>query len=205
MIRQIIPNFSAEMDGLGALCPPGFVLAFNVTLKGAEHLHSTYPQAWQRHYQNSGLLLVDPIMWWIRSNTGHIRWSDVKFPDVANTLGKANKYGINFGASFSMRLNDKLSFLSASRENREFTNEEIQILQFTFSRLAQIVFDKPELSEPEKDMLRDLANGFGHKEIANRHNIAVSTVKARIVSARNKLGSRSSTQAVATALSLNQI
>jgi DNA-binding NarL/FixJ family response regulator len=56
------------------------------------------------------------------------------------------------------------------------------------------------LTHGERDVLRLLANGYSNEQIAQQLFIATDTVRARIHRAIQKLGARTRTEAVATAL-----
>lgn len=202
MLDKIIPDFDHELAAISHVSPPGFVMAFNVTLS-AEYYYSTYPKAWQDEYVKGRYLLLDPVMFWMRMNSGQIRWSEVRLPDVRDIFGKAKKHGLNYGAAFAISVGDKLSFLSCSRKDREFTDEEMNLLHTNFIRLAQVVFQKPDLSREELDVIRGLAAGASQKELSIREQVHVSTIKNRISSAQSKLGAKNSTQLVALATRLN--
>jgi DNA-binding NarL/FixJ family response regulator len=61
------------------------------------------------------------------------------------------------------------------------------------------------LSPRQHQVLAHLANGFRAKEIARELRIDYGTTKLHIEAAMRKLGARSSTQAVATAIRSNLI
>ncbi len=68
---------------------------------------------------------------------------------------------------------------------------------------AQLIEYFPEiaLTNRETEVLANVANGFGNKEIGHRLGAASGTVKAHIQSILGKLGARDRTQAVSIALS----
>lgn len=204
MIELLVPNFSKECALLEDVAPAGFVMAFNCKF-GAEYYYSTFPQAWQDEYVQKKYLLLDPVMHWMRLQSGKTRWSEIRTPDIRDILGKARKYGLNYGAAIVISVDDKFSFLSVSRNDREFTDAEISLLEMQFIRLGQKVFERPEISEEELHVLRGLAAGVSRKEIAHEAGVSESTVKNRIRSAQSTLGAKSTNQLVALAVRLNII
>lgn len=63
----------------------------------------------------------------------------------------------------------------------------------------------PELTARERDVLRLLAEGYSNEEIGKALFIAPDTVRTHVKKSCRKLGARTRTQAVATALRLSQI
>lgn len=62
MLSNLIPNYDQEMERLREWAPSGFILAFNLTFRGPEHLHSEYPDAWRRLYEERNYFFVDPTL-----------------------------------------------------------------------------------------------------------------------------------------------
>ena len=51
MLNDLIPNFDDEIAEMHALAPSGWIMGFNLTYKGPEHLHNAYPDAWRSIYR----------------------------------------------------------------------------------------------------------------------------------------------------------
>ena len=174
-------------------------MAFNFTFRGPEHFVSEYAQEWQDIYDKRNYYFVDPILIWNISKQGNIRWSEVKLPDVRGVLTECKKFNMNFGASFSRKINGKRSVLALARSDREFTDDEISHLSDKFDFLADCVLGQCGLTDKELEVLRDLRDGSTYKDIGERLEISVPTVKARAEKARKKLGAKTTMQAVASA------
>ena len=203
MLSNLIPNYDDEIQKLRDWAPSGFILAFNLTFRGPEHLHSEYPDAWRRIYEDRNYFFTDPILVWAVGNSGNKRWSEIRLPDIRGMMEEAKAYDLNYGVVFSRKSDFKRSFLTIARADREFTNTEIEIIGEKFSVWVDIVIGKKDLTDAELEVLRGLKDGLGQSAIAARLGIAESTVKQRAIKACNKLGAKTRTQAVAIAVARN--
>lgn len=95
-------------------------------------------------------------------------------------MADAAPYGLKFGGVFGRLSGIKRSFLGGSRQDRDFTDAELEKIQARFVHLSQIVMERANLSARELDVLRGLRDGLGQREIADHPAIAESTVKQRI-------------------------
>ncbi len=100
---------------------------------------------------------------------------------------------------------NKRSFLTISRPDREFTDEEMAHLDDKFNNLVDYVVGQCGLTSKELDALRGLRDGLSYKQIAVELEISVPTVKSRAERAKGKLGAKTTTQAVAMASTRNFI
>ena len=203
VLSNLIPNYDLEMEKLRGWGSSGFILAFNLTFRGPEHLHSEYPLEWRRIYEKRNYFFTDPILVWAVGNSGNRRWSEVTLPDIRGTMAEARKFDLNYGAVFSRKSEHKRSFLTISRPDREFSDTEIEIIGEKFDVWVDIVIGRKELTEAELDVLRGLKDGLGQAAIAARLGISESTVKQRALKACSKLGAQTRTQAVAIAVARN--
>lgn len=205
MLKSIIPNFDSEVSSLRFLGESGFILAFNMTFRGPEYLHSEYPEDWQKIYEDRNYFFVDPVLVWSVTKSGNKRWSEIRLPDIRNVMKEAEKYGLNYGAAFSRKFMNKRSFMTISRSDREFTDEELAHLGEKFDHLVSYVIGQCGLTTKELDALRGLRDGLSYKQIAVELDISVPTVKSRAERAKGKLGAKTTTQAVAMASTRNFI
>ena len=203
MLSNLIPNYDAEMEKLRHWGPSGFILAFNLTFRGPEHLHSEYPSAWRNIYEQRNYFFTDPILVWAVSKSGHRRWSEITLPDIRGVMRESRVFNLNYGAVFSKKSDHKRSFLTISRDDREFTDTELEIIGEKFAVWIDIVVGKKELTQGELDVLGGLKDGLGQFEISQHLGISESTVKQRALKACTKLGAKSRTQAVAIAVARN--
>lgn len=205
MLKSIIPNFDSETSSLRFLGDSGFILAFNMTFRGPEYLHSEYPVEWQDIYEERNYFFVDPVLVWSVTKTGNKRWSDIKLPDIRGVMKEALSYDLRYGAAFSRKAVGKRSFLTISRSDREFTDDEMAFLSDKFDMMVDHVVGQTNLTEKELDALRGLRDGLSYKQIAVELSISVPTVKSRAERAKAKLGAKTTTQAVAIASTRNFI
>jgi LuxR family transcriptional regulator len=200
-----IPQVDAVLPLYRLLAPAGFLLAFNLSIRGAEVLHSEYPDEWQREYERANYIWADPVLLWCAVNTGQRRWSEVKFPDMMGVMPAASRHGLHYGAIFCRKHNGRKSVLSVAHDSREFTDDEIAILARSFDGLVTEVKIQSSLTEGELETLRCVQQGLEYTEIAEQLGIAVPTVKARLEKARTKLGAKNTPQAIAIAIRRNLI
>jgi len=182
----------------------GFYIAFRLEFLLPEFEHNTLPRPWVHKYTQQGLLMSDPVLRWIYSNTGTIRWSEIPIPDTQGIFGEAAQYGLNFGAAISLRDPDDPSFRSFGnfcRSDRELDDGEIEVLLRELELLFGDLTAPDDVTEAEIEVLAAIKGGQLIKEIA--HNLAISegAVKQRLRSAKDKLGARTTPHAVSIASS----
>lgn len=200
LLIRLIPSFDREVQDLHDLAPAGFIIAFNMTFRGPEHMHSAYPDKWRAEYEERNYFIGDPILSWALLFSGSKRWSDIGVGDLRNVMKRGTTFGLKFGAVFSTKRGRKRSFLTMARSDREFTDGEIEQVNAKFQLWCDLVTNRAALTDKELEVLRLLRDGLGQQEIADTLNIAESTVKQRAVNATGKLGANNRTQAVAIAM-----
>lgn len=198
-----IAAIDAALPMLRLMGPKGFILVFNMGLRGPQYFHSEYPKAWQREYESRNYTWADPVLFWSVMASGARRWSEVPNPDPLGVMKAARRFGLNYGVILSRWVGTKKSVLTLAREDREFTDEEIEFLSLTFARLVDEVKLDSSLSRDEVETLRCVRDGMSQKEIAAAMNAAVPTVKVRLKRSCAKLGAKTSAQAVALAIERN--
>lgn len=201
MLGKLIPNLEKGLEDLRLIGPSGFILAFNMTFRGPETMHSEYPDRWRAEYEDQNYFAFDPVLIWTLVHSGARRWSDIKLPDVRGVLKRGAAHGLKYGAVFSVKKQRKRSFLTISRPDRELTDGEMERVNAKFETWSELVTNRAALTDKELEVLRLLRDGLGQREIADALGIAESTVKQRAVSATTKLDANNRTQAVAIAMS----
>ena len=205
MLKDLIPGFDDEIAEMHALAPTGWIMGFNLTFRGPEHLFNAYPDAWRAIYEERNYFFGDPIAMWTMTNDGWVRWSEVRIPDLRGVMREARRFRLNHGVAISRKVNGKRSFLTLSHPDREFTDEEIGRCAARFSLWTDLVLSRVTLGQGELDVLRCFRDGLGQAETASVLGIAESTVKQRALKACSKLGAKTRTQAVAIAVSRNYL
>lgn len=97
MLNDLIPNFDDEIAEMHALAPSGWIMGFNLTYKGPEHLHNAYPDAWRSIYEDRNYFFGDPIAMWTMTHDGAARWSEVRIPDLRGVMQAARRFRLNYG------------------------------------------------------------------------------------------------------------
>jgi LuxR family transcriptional regulator len=180
----------------------GFYIAFRIEFLQPEFEHNSLPRPWVHKYTQQGLLMMDPVLRWIYSSTGSIRWSEIEIPDTSGVLQEAAQYDLNFGAAISLRDEDDpsiKSFGNFCRTDREFEADEIRELARRLELLFSDLTAPDDVTEAETEVLAAIRDGELIKEIAFRLGISEGAVKQRLRSAKDKLGARTTPQAVSLA------
>lgn len=206
MLHDLIPNFAGEIAKLHELAPTGWIMGFNLTYAGPEHLHNAYPEEWRMIYQERNYFFSDPIARWTIEHDGWTRWSDVKMTALDMPfMHAAQQFKLNYGVAISRKTDLKRSFLTLSHPSREFTDAEIIEVSTKFNGWTDLVLNRASLTSGELDVLACLRDGLGQKEMADRLNISEATVKQRAQKACAKLGAKTRAQATAIAVARNYI
>lgn len=195
-----IPNVQTDILKVREIAPSGFVVALDVRWKGPEYLHSEFPEKWKELYEDNGYFMMDPIFYWTLMNTGVTRWSEVDYPDPRGIGTKAAEHGLVFGATVSVKVDGMRSFLSAARADRELTEEEITSLANILEKWANIVKERPNLSDNELETLACLRSGLDQTKIAKKLGVSISTVKKRLSKVRRAFEASSNSEALSIAI-----
>ncbi|MEM8630760.1 MAG: autoinducer binding domain-containing protein [Pseudomonadota bacterium] len=181
---------------LGDLCPAGYFVGLHIRF-AAPMLHfQTYNTAWTDHYTEQAYALRDPMIAWGFSTEGAARWSEIKIPDPFDILGQAADYGMSYGIIVSCGPVQSRTIASASRDDREYTDDEIEQFGGVVHRLHMITDPPESLTQAQADALRCIAEGDRHARAASKLNISESALKARLNSARQRLMARTTAEAI---------
>lgn len=181
---------------LAQLAPGGFFFALHIRFALPLLHHQTYPQGWTDRYTEEAYALRDPIIAWGFSTTGHTRWSEIKNSDPFDILGQAREFGMVYGLAVSYGSMKSRTIASASRADREFTDDEILAFEERIAELHNITEPPKSLTDAQIEALRCIAEGDRHAAAAARLNISESALKARLSSARTALLARTTTEAI---------
>lgn len=206
MLQNIIDDMEGMDARLMAIGPKGYMLALSIRYFTPEFYLATYPQQWVEIYTSRRYALFDPVTFWCRFNEGATRWSEIEFSALRGAgnlvMQQAESHGLKFGGAAAIRSGTEAgvkSVLCVAREDRELTDDELASLTEILEHIAAAVGQHAGLSEPELEILRDLALGMTHNEIADARMISPATVKKRLERARVVLGARNGVHAVAIA------
>jgi LuxR family transcriptional regulator len=141
-------------------------------------------------------MLCDPIISWGFSTTGTVRWSELDFPDPHDVLGQAEQFGLKYGVAVAHGPTSSRTIGGFAREDREFTDPEIEQIRDTVRLLHQESTPPDSLTAAQRHALRLVASGCRHAEAAALLGISESALKARLKSARERLYARTTAEAI---------
>lgn len=190
------PSLETGFDALSELAPKGFSAGLHIRFASPLIYVRTYEEAWTKIYDENAYALRDPLVFWGFGVKGCTRWSAIKLPDPFNILGQARAFGLKFGAVVSHGPITSRTIVGLARDDREFTDDEI-VQAVDIVKLLHIAAEPPtELTQAQIEALRLLADGDRHTAAAAKLGISESAFKARLQSARVRLGARTTAQAL---------
>lgn len=202
--KALPSQFDSELTLLSYISTVGFMVGLNVTLRGPEYFHSTYPEGWQAEYEKNNYMFIDPMLFWGMTKTGACRWSAVALTRATPVFKRAKTHGLEYGATISTTAGGRRSLLSVARSDRELEDDELARCSEIIGKLAVATFNS-NLTIEEIDTLKLVAEGYAQKEIAAKLNLAEPTIKARLSKVKDKLGARNTTHAVTMAIAAKLI
>lgn len=189
-------SLSANFDALGRISPCGFSAGLHIRFASPMIYVRTYDEAWTKLYDENAYALRDPLVFWGLGVKGHTRWSAIKLPDPFNILGQAQNFGLKYGAVISCGPITSRSIVGMAHNEREFTEDEIAQAVKVVQNLHRAAEPPTELTRAQIEALRLLADGDRHAAAAAKLGISESAFKARLQSARVRLGARTTAQAL---------
>ena len=205
MLTQIPENAGLELGlaRLRRLAPKGYALGLHIRFASAHIMVQTYDPDWIEQYTSRGYMLCDPMVSWGFSTTGVSRWSELGFPDPHDIFGQAAAYGLKFGVAVSHGPRTSRTIGGFAREDREFTDAEIEKISETVQLLHEESTPPESLTSAQRHALRLVAKGHRYTEAAALLGISESALKARLKSARDRLYARTTAEAVQRAQEYN--
>ncbi len=182
----------------------------------------TYDDAWNEHYQNQGLIMIDPTIHMARRSIAPVDWSRLeRGPEFQRMFNDASEFGIsNQGVTIPVRgpFGD-IGLLSASRdcskeEWRKLYTHVIGDLQSMAVHIHDHVVSSdevtsalyhPNLSTREVEILQWVAAGKSQQDIGDILSISHRTVEVHLRSSREKLSALTTPQAVGRAIAIGLI
>jgi LuxR family transcriptional regulator, quorum-sensing system regulator CinR len=181
------------------------------------YIRLTYPAAWIKRYLQMGYVDIDPVVREGFLRTLPFDWSELKIQSAeeGSFLADALAHGVG-PRGFSIPVQSKnghraLFSISSSRSEKEWVNflkssqpALVEIANRVHRRVIAEVFgnDRPHLTTRELECLRWIARGKDTSEIAVILSISPHTARYYLKSARYKLDSVTSAQAVSKAVKL---
>jgi len=183
-------------EKLGIIAIGGFSAGLHIGCTPPLVYVKSYPADWQKQYDDNAYMLRDPVIFWGLAVKGATRWSEIRLPDPFDILGKAKKHGLNFGAVISAGPISSRSIVGISRPEREFTDTEIEAAAEIVRKLHDAAAPPSELTDAQTEALRLLSVGYRHTAAAAELGISESALKARLKSAKIRLGAQTTVEAV---------
>ncbi|GAA0301384.1 helix-turn-helix transcriptional regulator [Rhodovulum strictum] len=196
---SLIKRFS---DRLNELAPGGCYVALRVGFSYPAEELNRLPDDWVEHYTLHGLVVHDPVMKWVYSNTGVTSWDLMGIDDPRGVLREARRHGLRHGAVTSVLCTEekgRRSYGNFVRHDRPFNVVEMRELLSIVTQLHKAGVPPRKLTRAETEALRMQANGMRLKEISAELDISMSAVKARLSNAKRKLGAQTPSQAASIA------
>ena len=184
------------------ISPAGFYVAIRVGFSFPEEELNGLPENWVEFYTTHGLVVHDPAMKWVYSNTGATRMSEITLPDLHQVRERAAMFGLNHGAVISVMSQadrGRRSYGLFFRDDRDFEETDLDQLHTILTRLHSGIEADTSLTAAEVQALRMQAEGLRLKQIAAEIGISESAVKARLNNAKRKLGAKTLSQAASIA------
>jgi len=186
------------------LAPAGYYLGIRRGFMNPQLERNALPEDFIEIYTRNGFGQTDPLMLWCATREGSVRWLDVpEFPSSAvRNLYLA--HGMEYGAAVStgtVAKDGTRSFGFFFRSEKDFSDDELAEL-FEMVLASHMDAGRMALTKAQTDALRLMTLGKRHKQIAHELSISESAVKARLISAQEKLGARTATEAAVLAARL---
>lgn len=189
-------SIDRELRKLTALSPMGYSIGLHIRFSAPLMMFQGYDQNWLDYYTENGFVLRDPMVAWGFSATGWIRWSDQSVPDPFGILKEAERFGLRYGVTISCGPIKSRSIASFARADREYTDEEANMIEPIVNRLHDLTEPPDDLTKAQVEALRCIAGGLRHAAAAEKLGISESALKARISSARARLMARTTAEAI---------
>jgi LuxR family transcriptional regulator, quorum-sensing system regulator SdiA len=193
-------SLDLDLAYLSQLAPAGYHIGLHYRFGGPLFQYQTYDPAWLQMYFERGYLQHDPTMAWAMAQTGVVRWHDLADRDPAGILQVAAEQGLRFGIAVAIEAAEWRTIACFARADRDFSDTELAMIVASVRRMHDETQPPEPLSKSVADALRCVAEGDRLAVGAARLGITERAMKARLMSARTKLGARTSAEAVRLAI-----
>jgi len=203
-----LPLNSTWPAEFSSIATAGYYVALRLGFAFPVDERNEFPVEWVEYYTRNGLMLRDPIVKWAYENSGWARWSSLSKSDNQGVFSKARRYGLNFGVVVCFSTEnpkEQRSYGTFSRSDREFSREEILLLEFHLHHMHDISAPPTNLTDAELEALRLVKEGMRLKEIAYQIGVSEGAIKQRLAGAKKKLGARTNTHAASKAVEFRMI
>ncbi len=191
-----MPVLDPILQSLSFLAPAGYFIGLHIRYASPLMQFSNYNQDWLDHYTEKAYALRDPTIAWGFSTEGACRWSEISIPDPFGLFEEAKSFGLTFGLTVSCGPVRSRTISSFARADRDFTDSEIEKISELVRRLHDLTEPPESLTTAQIEALKLIAAGDRHAAAAAKLNISESALKARLMSARQKLLARTTAEAI---------
>ncbi len=191
-----MPTLDPILHTLALMAPSGYFIGLHIRYASPLMQFSNYDQNWLDHYTEKAYALRDPTIAWGFSQEGACRWDEMGVPDPFGLFTEAKSFGLTYGLTVSCGPIRSRTISSFARSDRDFLDDEIDKIAHLVRRLHDITEPPESLTAAQIEALRLIAAGDRHAAAANKLNISESALKARLVSARQKLLARTTAEAI---------
>lgn len=155
-------SIAALLGEIDERSPAGFAIALHVRFSRPTYLFQTYAKPWMAHYSQAGLVMHDPVVRWGLQNVGRCRWSDLAAIDDAHVFDQAREHGLMNGAAFAIMIGESRSIAACARADRDFTDDEIEVLEELLVRLHRATLGLERLGARDQRALTELSIRLTH-------------------------------------------
>jgi LuxR family quorum sensing-dependent transcriptional regulator len=215
MLLSAVKQFGAEYVLAGILPEPGAGRQQQISNVVLNH----WPPEWSQRYFSHGYIFRDPAIKTVRRSTAPFLWSELESVCRSDTtarriMDEAGDFKLRQGFTISLTtLEGNVAGFSLAGERLEVSPEDRGVLTLvgTYALGRSILLRETEaraeikLTPRERETLQWAAEGKSEWEIGERMGISEHGVDKHMRSAREKLGTRTRTHAVAEAMRLRLI
>lgn len=190
------------MVNFGNIATTGYYLALRVGFAFPVEEVNALPPDWVEHYTRERFMLQDPVIRWIYSNIGAVRWDDIDLDDPRGVLTEAQSFGLTYGVAVCCidgSQDGRRSFGTFVRSDQPFTDEELVELETLVRERHYAKLPPSNMTDAELEALRMVKAGMRLKEIAHELGVSEGAIKQRLKNAKDKLGARNGTHAATLA------
>lgn len=190
-------------SAFGDLAPAGFFVALRIGFLFPQVEENALPPDWVDRYSRMGYMPHDPLIRWMHSHEGMVRWGATGLDDPAGVLADAAAHGLRYGVAMALVEDGgerRRSIGSFARSDRDFTDAEIDEIHGRFASLAEATKPPATLTRAEREALSMVRDGLLIKEIAVLLGVTDGAIKLRLKAAKAKLGAKTGSHAVSVAV-----
>jgi LuxR family transcriptional regulator len=191
-----MPTLDPILHSLALMAPAGYFIGLHIRYASPLMQFSNYNQDWLDHYTEKAYALRDPTIAWGFSKEGACRWADIGIPDPFGLFTEARQFGLTYGLTVSCGPVRSRTISSFARSDRDFLDAEVDKIGHLVRRLHDITEPPESLTTAQTEALRLIAAGDRHAAAAAKLNISESALKARLMSARQRLLARTTAEAI---------